>query len=221
MLVYLIRRLGQSLLAVAAMAVLVFVGVYAIGNPVDILISPEATEVDREAPSPGSASTSRSGSSSSSSSAMSLHGDLGNSFVYGTPAMTLILQRLPATLELALVALAISVLRRRAARGASRAQARERGRPLDHGRLDPGLLAAQFLAGHDADPDLRRDARLAAGGRARRRRSRCWACRSASSPRDGLAHLILPAHQPRAVQDVAGDPPRPRRRPARSCCRTT
>ncbi len=44
MIVYLLRRLGQSLLAVIAMAVLVFIGVYFIGNPVDVLINPEATQ---------------------------------------------------------------------------------------------------------------------------------------------------------------------------------
>jgi peptide/nickel transport system permease protein len=38
-----------------------------------------------------------------------LRGDLGNSFVYGTSAFELILQRLPATMELALVALFLSV----------------------------------------------------------------------------------------------------------------
>jgi len=109
MLVYMIRRFGQSLFAIAAMALLVFVGVYAIGNPVDILISPEATELDREA------QIIRLGLDKPLWEQFLLYvvnvarGDLGNSFVYGTPALTLILQRLPATLELALVALAISV----------------------------------------------------------------------------------------------------------------
>ena len=109
MLVYMIRRLGQSFFAIAAMALLVFVGVYAIGNPVDILISPEATELDREA------QIIRLGLDKPLWEQFFVYignvarGDLGNSFVYGTPAMTLILQRLPATLELAFVALAISV----------------------------------------------------------------------------------------------------------------
>jgi peptide/nickel transport system permease protein len=110
MLVYVIRRLGQSLFAIAVMAVLVFVGVYAIGNPVDILISPDATELDRQA------QIARLGLDKPLWEQFALfvtnvlHGDLGNSFVYGAPAMGLILQRLPATLELAFVALAISVL---------------------------------------------------------------------------------------------------------------
>ena len=48
MLAYIIRRLMQSALALVVMSVLVFVGVYAIGNPIDILISPQADQIDRE-----------------------------------------------------------------------------------------------------------------------------------------------------------------------------
>jgi peptide/nickel transport system permease protein len=109
MLVYIIRRLGQSLLAVAVMAVLVFVGVYVIGNPVDILISPEATQLDRDA------AVARLGLDKPLWEQFFLYigdvlqGDLGNSFVNGTSAFRLILQRLPATMELALVALGLSV----------------------------------------------------------------------------------------------------------------
>jgi peptide/nickel transport system permease protein len=110
MLVYMIRRMGQSVFAVAVMAVLVFVGVYAIGNPVDILISAEATELDREAQVIRLGLDKPLWEQFFIYIANMAHGDLGNSFVYGTPAMTLILQRLPATMELALVALSISVL---------------------------------------------------------------------------------------------------------------
>ena len=38
-----------------------------------------------------------------------LHGDLGRSFIFGEPALTVILQRMPATLELAFAALAMAV----------------------------------------------------------------------------------------------------------------
>ena len=44
MLVYLIRRLGASIALLFVMSLLVFGGVYAIGNPVDLLISPEADQ---------------------------------------------------------------------------------------------------------------------------------------------------------------------------------
>ena len=42
MLVFLIRRLLESVAVLLVMSILVFLGVYAIGNPVDILINPQA-----------------------------------------------------------------------------------------------------------------------------------------------------------------------------------
>ena len=110
MVVYFLRRLGQSLIAVLVMAVLVFIGVYAIGNPVDILINPEATERERIA------ATARLGLDLPLWEQFLvyfrnlLQGDFGTSFVYGEPAMSIILQRLPATLELAFVALVLAVV---------------------------------------------------------------------------------------------------------------
>ncbi|RNF35779.1 ABC transporter permease [Paracoccus methylarcula] len=109
MIVYLIRRFGQSLLAIAAMAVLVFLGVYAIGNPVDVLINPEATQAEI------AATTERLGLDKPLYEQFGIfvvnmfQGDLGTSFVFGRPAMDVILDRLPATMELAMVALILSV----------------------------------------------------------------------------------------------------------------
>ncbi len=109
MIVYLLRRLGQSLLAIIAMAVLVFIGVYFIGNPVDVLINPEATQAQI------AATTERMGLDKPLYQQFGifvvnlLHGDLGTSFVYGRPALDIILERLPATMELAIVALILSV----------------------------------------------------------------------------------------------------------------
>ena len=48
MLVYIIRRSLQSVVVLLVMSLLVFVGVYAIGNPIDILINPQADQIDRE-----------------------------------------------------------------------------------------------------------------------------------------------------------------------------
>ncbi|WOI58165.1 ABC transporter permease [Palleronia sp. LCG004] len=109
MIVYLIRRFGQSLLAIVAMAILVFLGVYAIGNPVDVLINPDATQAEV------AATTARLGLDKPLWQQFgifawnALQGDLGTSFVYGRPAVDVILERLPATMELALVALVLSV----------------------------------------------------------------------------------------------------------------
>jgi peptide/nickel transport system permease protein len=110
MLVYMIRRAGQSILALIVMAVLVFVGVYAIGNPIDIMISPDADQAEIEA------ATRRLGLDKPLYEQFwiflgnLLHGDLGTSFVFNRPATDVILQRLPATLELAALALIISLV---------------------------------------------------------------------------------------------------------------
>src|SRR5215471_17231847 len=109
MLAFLLRRISQGALVIAVMAVLVFLGVYALGNPIDILISPEADQAER------AQAISRLGLDRplwvqfGLFVASALHGDLGTSFVHGVPAVELILSRMPATLELALVALVIAV----------------------------------------------------------------------------------------------------------------
>ena len=48
MLVFIIRRSLQSVVVLLVMSLLVFVGVYAVGNPIDILINPQADQQDRE-----------------------------------------------------------------------------------------------------------------------------------------------------------------------------
>ena len=46
MLAFVIRRLFQSAVVLFVMSALVFAGVYAIGNPVDILINPQADQAE-------------------------------------------------------------------------------------------------------------------------------------------------------------------------------
>ncbi|AWM87058.1 ABC transporter permease [Microvirga sp. 17 mud 1-3] len=110
MLVFLIRRIAQSAIVVAIMSVLVFAGIFAIGNPIDVLISPEADEIER------TAAIARLGLDRPmyeqflSFAGNAISGDLGTSFVHGTPAVRLVLERFPATLELALFAMLIAVL---------------------------------------------------------------------------------------------------------------
>lgn len=109
MLVYFLRRLGQSLIAIIVMAILVFIGVYAIGNPVDILINPEATQREIDATMQRLGLDRPLWEQFFIYFGNLLQGDFGRSFVYGQPAMEIILQRLPATLELAFVALVIAI----------------------------------------------------------------------------------------------------------------
>ena len=110
MLVYLIRRLGQSLLVVTAMATLVFVGLYLVGDPVDILANPDADQAERAAIAARLGLDRPLHQQFATFVWNALQGDLGRSFVYNVSAVEVILQRLPATLELALVGLVFSIL---------------------------------------------------------------------------------------------------------------
>lgn len=109
MIVFIIRRSLQSGVVLLFMSLLVFVGVYAIGNPVDILISPEATPQEYEDAIIAMGLDKPMWSQYLTFLNGALHGDLGNSFVFNEPALKLILQRLPATLELAFGALGIAI----------------------------------------------------------------------------------------------------------------
>jgi peptide/nickel transport system permease protein len=109
MFAFTLRRLAQSAFVLVAMSFIVFLGVYAIGNPIDLLVNPQADEIER----------------ARATVALGLdkpileqywiflkaaaRGDLGRSFVYNVPAIDLILSKLPATLELAFAAMLIAV----------------------------------------------------------------------------------------------------------------
>lgn len=109
MLVYIIRRFGQALLVVAVMATIVFIGMYAVGNPIDILAAPDADQAERTAIAARLGLDRPLWEQFGLFVVNALRGDLGRSFVYNEPALSLILQRLPATMELALVGLIFSV----------------------------------------------------------------------------------------------------------------
>ena len=110
MLNFTLRRLAQSAVTLFVMSLLVFAGVYAIGNPVDILINPQADQAEI----------------AQTIAQLGLDrplwqqywiflkgafgGDLGQSFVANVPAITLILERMPATLELAFTAMLIAIV---------------------------------------------------------------------------------------------------------------
>ena len=107
---YIAKRLLQSLFVLLAMAIVVFLGIYAIGNPADILISPEADQSEREQVMRQMGLDLPLAQQLGKFLLNALHGDLGNSFVHAKPAMELILERLPATLELVLFAMALIIL---------------------------------------------------------------------------------------------------------------
>ena len=110
MLVYLIRRLGGALGVMVAMAVVTFVAIYAVGDPVDVLASPEADQAERAAIAQRLGLDRPLLVQFATFLGNAVRGDLGRSFVYNVPAVDVILQRLPATLELALAGLLLAVL---------------------------------------------------------------------------------------------------------------
>src|SRR5882672_6400765 len=110
MLVYITRRSMQSIVVLLVMSLLVFVGVYAVGNPVDILINPQADQIDRERAIVALGLDKSLPQQYVSFLWGALHGDLGRSFVHSTPALRLVFERMPATLELALAAMLIAVV---------------------------------------------------------------------------------------------------------------
>ena len=110
MLVFVIRRALQSVVVLVAMSVLVFVGVYAIGNPIDILINPQADQQDREQAIRSLGLDKPLWAQYLSFLHGALTGDLGRSFVHSTSALGLILERMPATMELAFAAILIAIV---------------------------------------------------------------------------------------------------------------
>ena len=109
MTLFIIRRLLQSLGVVAVITALVFVGIYVIGNPVDVLVS---TEADQEA---FDRMVRILGLDQPLSKQFLIYlgnlmqGDLGRSFAFSEPALKLVFMRLPATLELVFVAMVMAI----------------------------------------------------------------------------------------------------------------
>ncbi len=106
---FLLRRFLQSALVLAAMSLLVFAGVYAIGNPLDILVNPQATPAEVAEASRVLGLDRPLWEQYFRFAANAMHGDLGVSFVAGVPAVQLIVDRMPATLELAAAAMLIAI----------------------------------------------------------------------------------------------------------------
>lgn len=110
MLQFLLRRFSQSILLVIAMAIVVFFGVYALGNPIDLLVNPEAPTAEYDA------AVKRLGLDLPLYEQFfrflsnAIQGDFGNSFIHGTSATELIFQKMPATFELAFSVIIMAVV---------------------------------------------------------------------------------------------------------------
>ncbi|XHE16052.1 ABC transporter permease [Agrobacterium deltaense] len=107
---YILSRSMQTVLTLLVMSVLVFAGLYLVGNPVDVLLSPTATPAERLQVIQSFGLDKPVWEQYWLFLTRALAGDLGNSFVFNQPALTLILNRMPATLELAFVALFMALV---------------------------------------------------------------------------------------------------------------
>ena len=110
MTVFMVRRLMQSVVVLLVMSVIVFLGVFAIGNPVDSLISPDADQMERERAIKALGLDLPIWEQYFVFIANAARGDLGRSFVFNEPALRLIFERMPATLELAGTAVVMSLI---------------------------------------------------------------------------------------------------------------
>src|SRR3989304_1012455 len=106
---YVARRLGQALIVLVGVSAVVFVALRLGGAPALLMLPPEATEADRvryrqelglDRPVPVQYAVFL---------GRAVRGDFGNSLRYNQAALPLVLERLPATLELALAALGVAL----------------------------------------------------------------------------------------------------------------
>jgi peptide/nickel transport system permease protein len=106
---FILSRVLQAAALLAVMSVLVFAGVYLIGDPTAMFIGPNMSmdDVERVRRTLGLDRPLHEQFLRFATSA--LHGDLGVSFTHNRPAMDVILERMPATFELATVAMAFAL----------------------------------------------------------------------------------------------------------------
>jgi peptide/nickel transport system permease protein len=106
---FIVRRLGQAVIVLLVMSALVFVGVYLIGNPADVLIAADADQRERARAIVALGLDKPLWEQYLLFLRGAVRGNLGNSFVFNIPAVQLILQRMPATLELAFTATVLAI----------------------------------------------------------------------------------------------------------------
>ena len=107
---FVLKRVFQSIIVLFVMSLLVFFMIHVVGDPVDMLVNPESLpdEIERVRRDFGLDKPAYIQYWKFLTGALS--GDLGNSYIFGRPALALIAERFPATLELALSALFIATV---------------------------------------------------------------------------------------------------------------
>ena len=104
MLAFVIQRLLQACVVMMVISALVFIGVYAVGNPIDVMIAPDVTQEIRAQTIRAYGFDQPLWHQYATFLQRLASGDFGRSFVYNMPVLSLILSRLPATMEITLAA---------------------------------------------------------------------------------------------------------------------
>ena len=110
MIAFILRRLTQSIGVVFVMSLIVFFGVHVVGDPVYMLINPQADQRDIEAAIKALGLDRPIWEQYWHFLTGALRGDLGRSYIFGESALKVILQRMPATIELALTAVTMAIV---------------------------------------------------------------------------------------------------------------
>ncbi len=104
MFAFVVQRLLQAVIVMFVISAMVFVGVYAVGNPIDVMIAPDVTQEIRQATIRAYGFDQPLWVQYGIFLQRLASGDFGRSFVYNMPVLGLILSRLPATLEITVAA---------------------------------------------------------------------------------------------------------------------
>ncbi|MEA3363126.1 MAG: ABC transporter permease [Thermodesulfobacteriota bacterium] len=107
---YILKRLFHAVLVMSVISFIVFFIMYKAGDPVELLLPPDATyqEVVQMRHYLGLDKPFTTQYAIFLKNA--LKGDIGNSYIYGQPAVDIVLERFPATLELSFLAMFFSII---------------------------------------------------------------------------------------------------------------
>jgi peptide/nickel transport system permease protein len=109
MIKYIFKRLWQSGILALIMSIIVFLGMYVIGDPVEMLADDDWSEEDKIELAIELGLDKPLHEQYLNFAGDIVKGDFGTSFVYNRPVLDLIIERLPATLEIALLAMVIGL----------------------------------------------------------------------------------------------------------------
>ena len=106
---FILKRLWHSGILAITMSLIVFFGMYVVGDPVEMLSDDEFTEQDKIDLAIELGLDKPLYEQYFTFTGDMLQGDFGTSFVYNRPVLDLIMERLPATLEISLLAMVIGL----------------------------------------------------------------------------------------------------------------